>query len=176
MSAETEISPASKDPEPPNRLSAVVFGVLPALVVLLGALVGYQSWRDWSDRGAAAAAAESVEAAREATSAILSYHADSADKELNEARARLTAPFLNDFTTLINDVVIPGARQKKISASIEVPAASTVTATPNHAVALVFVDQTTTVGDGVPTLTASSIRVTLDKVDGKWLVSGFDPV
>jgi Mce-associated membrane protein len=33
-----------------------------------------------------------------------------------------------------------------------------------------------TVGQSPPTSTASSVRVTLDKVDGRWLISQFDPV
>jgi Mce-associated membrane protein len=43
-------------------------------------------------------------------------------------------------------------------------------------VVLAFVDQTTTIGNDAPTDTASSVRVTLDKVDSRWLISGFDPV
>jgi Mce-associated membrane protein len=41
---------------------------------------------------------------------------------------------------------------------------------------LVFVNQTVIVGDGAPTATASSVKVTLEKVDGYWRISGFDPV
>jgi Mce-associated membrane protein len=51
-----------------------------------------------------------------------------------------------------------------------------VSATSDHAVVLVFVDQTVTVGRDAPSNTASSVRVTLDKVKGRWLVSGFDPI
>jgi hypothetical protein len=49
-------------------------------------------------------------------------------------------------------------------------------ATENHAVVLLFVNQAVTVGQDAPTNTASSVRVTLDKVDDRWLISGFDPV
>ena len=76
----------------------------------------------------------------------------------------------------MNTVVIPGAREKKISAVAQVPAASSVSASPAHAVALLFVNQTVTIGKDAPTNTTSSVRVTLDKVGGKWLVSGFEPV
>jgi Mce-associated membrane protein len=31
-------------------------------------------------------------------------------------------------------------------------------------------------GNSAPTNTASSVRMTLDKTNGKWLVSQFDPV
>jgi Mce-associated membrane protein len=51
-----------------------------------------------------------------------------------------------------------------------------VSATGKHAVVLVFVDQTTTIGNDAPTQSTSSVRVSLDKVGGRWLVSQFDPV
>ena len=38
-----------------------------------------------------------------------------------------------------------------------------------------FVNQTVTVGTGVPTDTASSVRITLDKVGDRWLISEFEP-
>ena len=41
---------------------------------------------------------------------------------------------------------------------------------------LVFVNQTVIVGQDAPTDTASSVRVTLDKVGDSWLISKFDPV
>ncbi|BEH77096.1 MCE associated membrane protein [Mycobacterium pseudoshottsii JCM 15466] len=37
-------------------------------------------------------------------------------------------------------------------------------------------NQTIIVSQDPPTSTASSVRVTLDKVDGRWLISRFDPV
>ena len=115
-------------------------------------------------------------AAGDATAAILSYNAATVEKDLNAARDRLTGSFLDSYTELINDVVIPGAKEQKINVQARVSAAASVSAKPKHAVALVFVDQTTTVGTGAPTNSASSVRVTLDKVEGRWLVSGFDPV
>lgn len=57
-----------------------------------------------------------------------------------------------------------------------VPAAASVSATGEHAIVLLFVNQTIIVSQDPPTSTASSVRVTLDKVDGRWLISRFDPV
>jgi Mce-associated membrane protein len=51
-----------------------------------------------------------------------------------------------------------------------------VSAKPNQAVVLVFVNQTVIVGQDAPTDTASSVRVTLDKVGDRWLIAKFDPV
>lgn len=159
-----------------DRRSLLAFVLLPALVVLLGAVAGLLKWQSDAPREARIAAAESVAAARDTTTAILSYNAGSVDKDLNAARERLTGSFLDTYTKLINDMVIPGAKEKKISAVAQVPAAASVSASPTHAVALVFVDQTTTIGNDAPTNTTSSVRVTLDKIRDRWLVSGFDPV
>ena len=107
---------------------------------------------------------------------MLSYKPDTVEQQLTAARDRLTGSFRNEYTDLTNNVVIPGAKQKQISAVANVPEAASVSANPGHAVVLVFVDQTVTVGNDVPTDTASSVRVTLDKVGDRWLISQFDPV
>ena len=122
------------------------------------------------------AGTESVQAARDSTIALLSYKPESVDKDLTAARDRLTGSFLDAYTQLVNTVVIPGAKEKKISAVAQVPAAASVSAKPDHAVVLAFVDQTVVVGNDAPTRTASSVRITLEKVDGRWLISGFEPV
>ncbi|CDO88935.1 hypothetical protein AWC29_22040 [Mycobacterium triplex] len=54
--------------------------------------------------------------------------------------------------------------------------AASVSAATNHAVVLLFVNQTIVVGQDAPTSTASSVRVTLDRIGGRWLISQFDPV
>lgn len=154
----------------------VVLGLIPGLALLMGVAAGLLKWQADSAQEAQAAATESVAAARDSTIALLSYKPDTADQELGAARDRLTGQFRDSYTQLTHDVVIPGAKQKKIAAVASIPAASSVSASAHHAIVLLFVDQTVTVGDSAPTDTASSVRVTLDKIDGRWLISGFDPV
>jgi Mce-associated membrane protein len=155
---------------------AIVYVVLPALALLLASAAGFLKWQDGSARDAATARAESVRAATDSTIALLSYKPDTVEKDLDAARGRLTGTFLNAYTSLTHDVVIPGAKQKQISAVATVPAAASTLATENHAVVLLFVNQTVIIGQDAPTNTASSVRVTLDKVGGRWLISQFDPV
>jgi Mce-associated membrane protein len=155
---------------------AIVCAVLPALALLLAAAAGFLKWQDGTAREAAAAGTESVRAATESTIALLSYKPDTVEKDLGAARSRLTGSFLNAYTSLTRDVVIPGAKQKQISAVATVPAAASTSATENHAVVLLFVNQSVVIGQDAPTSTASSVRVTLDKVGGRWLISQFDPV
>ncbi len=143
-----------------------------ALLLLAGA---WLLWDGSSRRAAQAAGAEAVQAARESIPVILSYQPATADKDLPAAaRDRLTGKFLDSYTQLITTVVIPDAKQKSISASAKVPAAALVSADSGHAVVLAYVDQVLTVGGQAQTQTKSSARVTMDKVDGRWMISGFD--
>jgi len=57
-----------------------------------------------------------------------------------------------------------------------VPGDASISATSHHAVVLVFINQTVVVGKDAPAGTASSVLVTLDKVQNRWLISQFDPV
>ena len=154
----------------------LAYGVLPGLALVLALGAGYLKWQDGSAPLSQSAAVNPVQAATESTIALLSYRPDTADRDLHAAGDRLTGTFRGDYTKLINDVVIPGAKQKKISAVATVPGAAPMSATRDHAVVLVLVNQTIIIGDGPPTSTASSVRVTLDKVHDKWLISQFDPV
>ncbi|WP_395307988.1 hypothetical protein V4U86_21765 [Mycobacterium sp. AMU20-3851] len=149
---------------------------IPALIACLSAGTGYVTWQNIQQQRDVAAASESVRAATDTTVALLTYKPDTVDKDLEAARNRLTGQFLDSYTTLTRDVVIPGAQQKKIAATATVPAAAPVSASDSHAVVLVFVNQTVTVGADAPTSSTSSVRVSLDRVDSQWLVSGFDPI
>jgi Mce-associated membrane protein len=152
------------------------YGVLPAVALLLALGAGYLKWMDNSVRNAQVARDESMQVAKDSTVALLSYKPDTVEKQLGDARNLLTGDFRDSYTSLTTDVVIPGAKQKQISAVATIPAAAAVSANPNHAVVLLFVNQTVIVGQDAPTDSASSVRVTLDKVDGRWLISKFDPV
>ncbi|MBX7451017.1 hypothetical protein GR927_23800 [Mycolicibacterium sp. 3033] len=160
----------------PTWSRIVAFALLPALALILALGAGYLKWQDNGVRNGEIAAATSMQAARDGTVALLSYTPDKVESQLGAARDLLTGQFRDSYTSLTNDVVIPGAKQKQIAAAATVPAAASVSATPEKAVVLVFVNQTVTVGNDAPTDTNSSVRVTLEKVGTRWLISEFDPV
>lgn len=148
----------------------------PAVASILVIAGIWLSW-DTSSRGAAQRGGdEAMAAARESIVAMLSYQPDTAEKTLNEARGRLTGQFLDAYTQLIQTVVVPAAKKDRISAVAKVPATSVMSAQSDRAVVLAFVDQTISEGAKPPTLTTSSVRVSMEKVDDQWLISGFDPV
>ncbi len=155
---------------------AFVYGVLPGLALLLTCAAGFAKYQDGSAREAEVIRGESVRTAVDGTVALLSYRPETVQNDLEAAKGRLTGTFLDAYSSLTHDVVIPGSQQKQISAAATVPAAASVSTSSSRAVVLLFVNQTVTVGQDPPTNTASSVRVTLDKVDGRWLISQFDPV
>ena len=177
--ADDEASQAvpEKKPRRPIRWASVVaYGVLPAVALLLALGAGYLKWVDNSVRDDDAARAQAMQAAKDTTIAMLSYKPDTVEQQLGAARDLLTGDFRDSYTSLTNDVVIPGAKQKQISAVATVPAIASVSTDPHHAVVLVFVNQTVVVGQDAPSDTATSVRVTLDKIGERWLISKFDPV
>jgi Mce-associated membrane protein len=183
-SADVEATPAATggdDTKAPRRwrrrlARMLAYIILPALAVLLGGAAGYLKWVHGTARDVEVARAQSVQAAVESTVAMLSYRPDTVTQNLAAARDRMTGAFRDSYTSLTTDVVIPGAKQRQITAVATVPAAASVTATPTHAVVLVFVNQTTTIGNDPPTETASRVKVTLEKVHNRWLISQFDPI
>jgi Mce-associated membrane protein len=178
--AEAEDEADEAEPAKPRRRiswsRALAYGVLPGVALLLAAAAGYLKWQDSSARASQVAGIEAVAAAKDSTIALLSYKSDTVEKDLDAAKSRLTGAFKESYSQLIKDVVIPGAKREHISTTATVPASASVSATPNHAVTLLFVNQSAVVGQSPPTDTTSSVRVTVDKVDGRWLISGFDPV
>jgi len=175
-----QLSDEAQGYEAPARAShtgkLLVFGVVPLLALAIGASASYLKWQQGSLSAGKDAATESVQVATDVTIKMLSYRPDSVERDLGAARDFLTGSFRDSYTGLINDVVIQGSKEQQISAVATVPAASSVSATADHAVVLVFVNQTTIVGSDAPSDTASSVKVTLDKLNGRWLISGFEPV
>jgi len=157
-----------------GRLRAIAVPLLAVVLVISGV------WLFWSAstrRGAVHAGEDAAQAARDATVAILSYQPATAQQSLEAAaNERLTGTFLDDYNQLIKTVVVPDAVGKRITATATVPAAAVVSADAHHAVVLAYIDQKLTVGSAAPTQTNSAVRVTMDNVDGRWLISGFDPI
>ena len=156
---------------------------LPALLVLLvaasAALAGLLLYFQYlPDRGTDAAATKAaITAASEGTVAVLSYAPDTFDRDVSTAKSHLTGDFLSYYTHFTQEIVGPAAKQKSVKTNAVVVRAAVSELHPDSAVVLVFVNQTTMSADRPePTLTSSSVLVTVTKADAKWLISSFNPV
>ncbi|MFE3543108.1 twin-arginine translocation pathway signal [Nocardia sp. NPDC059177] len=149
-------------------LAAVAVGVA---VVLWSTQYRPDSAVDTSAKQAA------VEAATTGTVALLSYRPDTIDEDFASARTYLTGDFLAYYSQFTQQVVAPAAKEKSVSTTAAVVRAAAAEIGPDRAVVLVFVNQTTTSAEKPePAITASSVRVTLTRVDTQWRISSFEPV
>ncbi|MCV7169136.1 hypothetical protein H7I41_04255 [Mycobacterium manitobense] len=177
--SEPEDTAEVAEPEPRAGIPwarVLAFGVLPALALILAISAGLLKWQVNEAREADAARAESLQAARNTVALMLTYDPAEIDQQLAEARDLLTGPFRDTYITMTNDIVIPGAKQQGITAVASVPGAAIESVDKNRAVTMLYVNQKVSVGGQMPTDNLSTVRVTLDKVGDRWLVSQFEPV
>ncbi|OBI88933.1 hypothetical protein A9X00_21920 [Mycobacterium sp. 1245805.9] len=118
-----------------------------------------------------------VKAASEGTVALLSYSPESLDKDFAAAKSHLSGDFLSYYTQFTDQIVAPAAKQKSLKTTAHIMGAGVQELHPDSAVVLVYVDQSTTSKDRPdPTLAASTVLVSMARVNGSWLITKFDPV
>lgn len=110
------------------------------------------------------------------TKALLSYTPANVEMHLTSNYQLLTGEFRDSYTDLTRDVVIPGAKEKDITATAEVPAAGVESITAARAVVIAFINQTVTVGTEPAKDTASTVRIGMRKVNDRWLIESFEPL
>lgn len=124
-----------------------------------------------------AAAHQAIQAASDGAVAALSYSPDNLDRDFAKAKSHLTGDFLAYYNKFTEQLVTPMAQQKHITQTAEVVRAAVSELHPDSAVVLVFLNQTAASKDTPkPLTTPSSVRVTLTKVSGSWLISKLDPL
>ncbi len=124
-----------------------------------------------------AAAQQAIRAASDGAVAALSYSSDSLDSDFANAKSHLTGDFLSYYSKFSQEVVAPAVRQKHLTQKAAVIRAAVSALHPESAVVLEFVNQTvTSPGKKEPLVTPRVVRVTLEKVNGSWLISKLDPV
>jgi Mce-associated membrane protein len=153
-----------------------------ALALALVAAAGLAAWTYFfvyqPDRETDSAAADSaIKAASDGTVALLSYSPESLDKDFATAKSKLTGSFLSYYTQFTEQIVAPAAKQKAVKTEAAVVRAAVSEIHPDNAVVLVFINQTTESKDRPDaSFINSAVRVTMQKIDGGWLISSFDPV
>jgi Mce-associated membrane protein len=125
----------------------------------------------------AAAAQRAVQAASDGAVASLSYSTDTMDRDFANAKSHLTGEFLKYYDTFTKQIVTQAVKEKHITQTVAVVRAAVSELHPNSAVVLVFLNETTaSVDKPQPLITPASVRVTLTKVNGAWLISKLDPL
>ena len=123
-----------------------------------------------------AAARRAIQAASDGAVATLSYSSESIDRDFARARSHLTGEFLAYYDKFTKDIVMPTVKEKHLVQTAAVLRAAVSELHPDSAVVLVFLNETTASKEKrEPLTTPSSVRITLTKVRGSWLISKLDP-
>jgi Mce-associated membrane protein len=157
------------------RLLAV--GGLVLVLAATTATLYFGQYRVDRQTAGAAATASVISAASQGSVKLLSYAPDSVDGDLAGARSYLTGNFLTYYSDFAAQFVGPAAKDRDVHATATVVRAAAAELHADKAEVLVFLNQATTSRDNPePVQTATSVMVGLTKVDGRWLISSFDPV
>ncbi len=163
----------------PPRLRKILATVLVVLLLISGGVATWLYFKQYRpDQQTDAGVARSVvSAASDGTTALLSYSADSLDKDFAAARAHLAGDFLSYYEQFSQQSVAPVAKQKSMKTTAKVTGAAVSELHPDSAVVLVFVDQVTTTKDSPqPSVAVSSVLVRMTRINGNWLITKFTPV
>ncbi|OEJ43146.1 hypothetical protein AR457_02595 [Streptomyces agglomeratus] len=155
-----------------------------AVLILLGLVATAALGLRYQEAGRTTEArTAALAAARKAAPVILSYDYRHLDRDFRAARAHLTAPFLDQYGKTTKAVVAPTAKKYRgvVKATVakptggDAPAASVVSAGPDQAVVLIFMNQVTTstqVADR--RLDLNRVRMTLVRTEHGWKVKAVD--
>lgn len=121
---------------------------------------------------------DALQAARELVPELLSYNHESLSADLARARDTTTGTFRGDFDTLVNDVVRPTAKRRRVSTSAVIAGAGVISASGSDQVTiLVLLTQTSTSSvEKSPVVSTSRVSVVMAKAGSRWLIAGLDPV
>jgi Mce-associated membrane protein len=160
------------------RRNFVAIVIALALIASAGVAAGLYFGQYRQDRETNAAAAGVVlDSAKNGTVALLSYSPDSLDKDFANAKSNLTGDFLSYYTQFTEQIVTPAAKEKQVKTAASVVRAAVTEIHPDSAVVLLFINQVTTSKENPDgAFAASSVKVSLKKIDGRWMISAFDPV
>lgn len=184
-----EAEAATQGPEPaPTRVAAkarllvtsrwkgILLTVLLAAATAIATVLYFDTFRPGQRTGAAAEQV-AIDAASSATVALLSYSPDTLDRDMERAQSLMSGEFHTYYGKFTTDVVAPAVRERGIKASAQVMNSAVMEMQPDAAKILVFLNQETVSRERPePSLIASSVVVSLTKIDGKWLISALDPV
>lgn len=160
-------------------LRKVAYAVLATLLLTSGGAAAWLYFKQYrpdqqTDSSVKQAVANS---ASDGTTALLSYSSDTLDQDFANAKSHLAGEFLNYYNDFTQELVAPTAKQRSLKTTAHVTGAAVTELHPDSAVVLLFIDQTTTTKDNPKPLTAlSSVLVTMNRINGNWLITKFNPV
>lgn len=148
---------------------AVLLALASATALALLSLSTVDSVRTDDARGPSMAAVQSL------TPKLLDYGYQTIDKDIARAQSVTTGDYWAQ--NALAQTLKPAVVEEQATTTTVVKAAGVAEAQPDRVVVLVFLTQTTT-GKGLtaPRVDSRIARVTAQRVNGRWLLAGFEPM
>ena len=158
----------------------ILFGVLAAVAVGLGAWKGSQGWRALQEQKQAERYQEALDtapaAAESAAAAVLSYDYRSLEADRDAAAKFLSDGYREEYVDTFDKLVVESATQTKAAVEARVLASAAMNSgerDPSKVPVLLFVDQTTSsAASAEPSVALNRVRLDMVEVNGTWLVDG----
>jgi Mce-associated membrane protein len=154
---------------PDSRLALRRLAAAALVVALTGA--GYLGWTAYQRHQADVAAAQALDAARNYAFKLANLDADTIDQHLADVEGGSTGEFQGRHVKSrehLRRLVV----DNRVTTRGNVVEAAVKSTSPNKVVVLVLVDQAVTnAASPDPHIDHSRIRMTMEKVDGRWLAS-----
>lgn len=152
----------------------VIVAVLVVLVIGSGVLAGFKAKQASDAKAAAADRQAAAAAAKTEIPQILTYSYKTLSKDLARGQADTTGQFKGEFSLEAKQIIEPQVPKQQVSTRAQAPVTAPVASSGDQVTVLVFVDQSTTSkSQPKARVAASELRVTMQKVHGKWLVANY---
>lgn len=158
----------------------ILFGILAAAAVGLGAWKGSQGWRALQEQKQAEQYQEALDtapaAAESAAAAVLSYDYRSLEADRDAAAKFLSDGYRQEYVDTFDKLVVESATQTKAAVEAQVLASAAMNSGERDASkvpVLLFVNQTTSsAASADPSVALNRVRLDMVEVNGTWLVDG----
>lgn len=108
---------------------------------------------------------------------LLAYRHTTLAAELADEKKWLTDDFAKTYSGLVNDRVAPAAAKAKVTTTAAVVAAGVEDASDDEVTLLLFVNVVTNSSElRAPRVTGGRLEVSMEHVDGHWLIDALDPI
>jgi Mce-associated membrane protein len=157
------------------RWRVIVIVGLTAVAVGLSAGVYWFQYRP-DQQVDATAAATAKKAAEDGTVAVLSYSPQNLSADIAKAKSYLTGDFLEYYTHFTDQIFAAAAQQQQVTTTASVEQAAVSDLRPDSAMVLLFVNKESSSKDNPPVTKPTTVRATMKKVNGSWLIVQFEPL
>lgn len=181
---DAELAPEPEpEPEPPAARVVAARRPVPAwlligvavVTLLVGGTAAVVAATVPSDRSVQEASSEARAAAERAIVPVLSYDARHLDRSRAAAEAYLTGDYRKDYDKLFDGVIAQNAPSTGTVVEAKLVRSGLVRADRDRAQVFLVVDQTrTNKAEKKPVVYQNWVTVTMERVDGDWLVSDLD--